>query len=126
MEQPPPVQHIPVTTAPEPVGAASDVLDGEVIEPAAEPAPTRARRTAEKHLFAVLGELGVTDRDDRLAVYSALKSTPIGSTTDLDGPDIESIIAALEPLTDMPGEERQAEVGGLISDGQKVRAGGVA
>lgn len=110
-------------------------LEGEVVsdtteqqDPAPEQpdAPARDRRTAERHLFAVLGELGVTDRDDRLAVYSALKSGPIGSTTELDGPDIESLIAALEPLKDLPAEERQAEVGGLISDGQKVRAGGAA
>ena len=117
-----PNQGLPLGTGPDEAAAIAD--EQPPVDSAPPGAPSRSRRTAEKHLFAVLGELGVTDRDDRLAVYSALKSPPIGSTTDLDGPDIESLIAALEPLKDLPAEERQAEVGGLISDGQKVRAGG--
>jgi hypothetical protein len=89
----------------------------------AEPAEQRDRRTAERHLFAVLGELGVTDRGDRLAVYSALKATPVATTNDLDPADLESIVAALEPIKALPAEDRQAEIAGLIVDGKKLTGG---
>ena len=103
---------------------ASPYIDAE--QPAAiEPPPAnRDRGTAEQHVFAVLGDLGVTDRDDRLAVYSALLSRPVGSTKDLDGPELESIVAALDLVKAMPGEDRLAEVGGLITDGRAIRADG--
>jgi recombination protein RecT len=92
----------------------------------AAPAPTgRDRRTAERHLFAVLGDLKVTDRDERLAVYSALKREPVGSTNDLDAADLESFVAALEPISEMSGEDRAAGVGGLILEGRQIIAGGV-
>lgn len=103
----------------------ADYIDAEppaAIEAPAEPGQ-RDRRTAERHLFALLGDLGIRDRDDRLAVYSALKSQPIASTDDLDAADIESIVAALGTVKDMPDEDRQAEVAGLIVDGKKLTGG---
>ena len=113
------------------VDAAADYIDAE--PPAAiEQGPSttgpagRGREVAQRHMFALLGDLGVKDsasggRDDRLALYSALKSAPIGSTDELDDADVESIVAALEPIKAMPDEDRVAEVGGLVLRGQQIR-----
>jgi hypothetical protein len=98
-----------------------DAWQAEQERPAAEPTG-RDRDVAQRHMFAILGDLAVKDRDDRLAVYSALKSAPIGSTDELDDADIESIVAALEPIKAMPDEERVAEVGGLVAEGQRIRS----
>lgn len=103
--------------------AAADDHPGGVVESQREPQqadPDRARR----RLFAVLGELKVTDRDERLAVYSALKGARVDSTNDLDAADIEAVTAALDTIVGMPQEDRAAEVGGLIADGQRLRTDG--
>lgn len=94
-------------------------------EPAypAEPAPAAAYDPAPR-MFAVLGELRVTDRDERLAVCSALLHRRIDSTKDMDGADIQSVTEALVPIVGMAEEDRAAEVAGLIVDGLKLRPAG--
>lgn len=87
-----------------------------------EPAPP-VGRDPKPRMFAVLGELKVTDRDERLAVCSELLHRPIGSTKDMDPADVEAVTEALAPLVGLPEEDRAAEVAGLISDGTKLRAG---
>lgn len=104
-----------------------DVVDGVTDQPAitapAEPAPAAAYDPAPR-MFAVLGELRVTDRDERLAVCSALLHRRVDSTKDMDAADVQSVTEALAPVVGMAEEDRAAEVAGLIVDGLKLRPAG--
>jgi hypothetical protein len=98
--------------------------------PAQAPA-SRDRDVAQRHMFALLGDLAVKDRDDRLAIYSALSSRPVGTTDELTGDEIELIVNHLDGVkrkaeaTEDKAEaaqDQQAEVGGLVAEGKQIRA----
>lgn len=91
----------------------------------------RDRDVAQRHMFALLGDLAVKDRDDRLAVYSALSSRPVGTTDELTGDEIELIVNHLDGIkrkaeaTEDKAEgaqDQQAEVGGLVAEGKRIRS----
>lgn len=115
MQDPPAVQHIPLD---KPADTAHEVLDGEVVDEPGDPEKDRRR------LFAILGELGVKDREDRLAVYSAICGVAIDSTKDLEPGAVEAIANDLEGLTRFAADKRVDEVGGLIVEGKSIRSAG--
>lgn len=60
--------------------ASAEPVDADVVEDAPEPRATEKQLTA---IAAALGEHGVKDREDRLAVVSFLVGAPIGTTKNL-------------------------------------------
>lgn len=99
---------------------AADIRGPEPVpaEPAGDPEKDRRR------LFAILGELGVKEREDRLAVYSAIVGRPVASTDELDPTEVQGVADTLDGVTRYDAEHRVEEVGGLIVEGKKIRSGG--
>jgi recombination protein RecT len=117
-----------------PADVPADVLDGEVVDdqPAGEQIDESSghdRARDERRMFALLGELGMADkdggRDDRLAIYSAIARRPIGSTKDLTDDEVELAVNHLDGIRRIGDEEDWAgEVGALIVDGTRTRTAG--
>ena len=115
---------LPPVSRPAPVQQESVVVEGEIVDeaPSGEPAAYRAKE--ERRMFAVLGKVKVTQDDDRYAVYSALASRPIGSTTELTDAEVTLIADHLDGLTRQDEQTRADGIDGLLADGAKIRAGG--
>jgi hypothetical protein len=112
-------------------------------QPAADPAPappddepTAATARPVDHarpvsrpqvtkLHAVFGDLKLSGDDrraDRLAVLSALIDRPVGSSNDLSLDEARVCIDFLEPVAESKPEDQETTLGGLIVEGQKLRA----
>lgn len=91
-----------------------------------EPAASTDRARDERRMFAVLGKVGLNGeaaRDDRLAVYSALASRPVGSTTELTDDEVVLVADHVDGLTRLDDEDRADDIDGLLADGHKLRGG---
>lgn len=119
-DQAPPVKAIATRVRPRTIREAIQAPEDEperTVEHVADPEKDRRR------LFAILGELGVTDRDERLAVYSAIVGRAVGSTKELADSEVQGLADSLDGITRYGAEVRVEEVGGLIIEGKKIRAG---
>ena len=76
------------------------------------------RKGAELAMRAALADIGVRNRDDQLAVFSALADRPIRSAGELTADEVDLVAIAARNLVaiDDP-EHRQAEIGAHIVDG---------
>lgn len=119
-DQTPPVKAVATRVRPRTIREAVQPAEEEperIVEDVADPEKDRRR------LFAILSELGVTDRDERLAVYSAIVEFAVDSTKGLTNHEVQRISDILAQLSGLPDEQRVEEVGGLIIEGKKIRAG---
>ena len=75
------------------------VVDGEAIEVEAEPVETGelldTSSSVAKRMFALFGEVELSDKADRLAYCSSVAGRPIESSTELTTAEAEAVIAQL-------------------------------
>lgn len=79
--------------------SAADFIEQPVDEPAPEPAaieqPEMVGEQQKRHIFALLGERGITDRAARLAGISRVIRREIASTNDLTADEADQVIDSL-------------------------------
>jgi hypothetical protein len=72
--------------------------------PAGQPGPDQRQI---RRLFALCRELGISDRDQRLKIYSDYLKRPVTSTNDLTSRDAETIISVFEEMRNTRKADRQ-------------------
>jgi len=92
--------------------------------PDAEPAdPMADRRRAERAMFAELGSIKVTARDDRLNLCTDIVGRPINTTDDLTSEDIELVTTAARNIGYTTDEEKRDErIADHVLAGARARA----
>lgn len=123
--------------APSPATASTDAAgapplpgeDGYDDEPRPQDQPARLiTQPQQRKLHATFRDLGITGddrRDDGLAVLSAVADRVVDTSADLTVAEAGLVIDALDALiAEKDQENRETVLGGLISDGTKLRAGG--
>lgn len=73
----------------------SEVIDAEVVEPPETGELLDPKSTVGKRMFALFGEIELTEKGDRLAYCSDIAGRPIESSTDLTVAEAQAVIAQL-------------------------------
>lgn len=79
------------------------------VDPEPEPDARMVTEPQKRHIFALLNERGITDRDKRLAGISKVVGRQIGSTNELTVDEAARVIESLQP-TDEPTFDDQEHV----------------
>jgi hypothetical protein len=92
--------------------------------PAAEPAakPGGMSNTQRSRLFAMLGDLGVKDRDDRLRAATRILNlpAPLASFSDLTFEQADDLAADLAQYVALPADEGRAQLAALATPDQEA------